>query len=204
MRIITHCLVVIGLGIGLCGCGPQRQPAPPQTTYLLKIEPDAQTALPTVCFRVRPVSVRTPFSGTGLVYRTGETAYERDFYNQFLVPADQQISDALAEWFAAILCSEETPSDSKRRWTLEPHLEALYGDFRDSASPSAYARLRFVISDYDRSCRCSRILLNEHFEAAADLPRNPSAEEVVNAMSRAVSNTLDQFHAALKELSLPK
>ncbi len=202
MRTIAHCLAVIALAGGLVGCGPAIQPPPPQTKYLLQIAPESQAKLESVCFRMRPVAVRSPFSGAGLVYRSSPVAYERDHYNQFLTPPDQQIGEALSEWLAKVLCAEPVGLEDTQRRTLEPHLEALYGDFHDPDAPRAYARLRFVISAYDPSCRCSRILLNESFEATAALEPKPSAEEVVQAMSQAVNAALDQFYTSLEELFL--
>ncbi len=187
------------------GCGPLRQPPPAKAFYLLDIQPESQPQRlsPAVCFRVRTVSVQSPFSGTSLIYRTSETAYQRDYYNQFLVPADQQLGEALAAWLPAVgvvLCPDAATQDQTERLTLEPHLEALYTDFRNPESPSAYVRLRFAITTHDRSCRCSRILLNESFEATVNVPANPTAEQLVEAMSRAVAEAFGQFHSALESL----
>ena len=90
-------LLLIATVNGLSGCGFQQHPAPATTFFLLDIQPESQAGplSQAVCFRVRPVTAQPPFSGTGLIYRTGEVAYERDYYNQFFVAADQQLGDAL-------------------------------------------------------------------------------------------------------------
>lgn len=204
----STCIRSVGfflLLLSAAGCSPLRQPPPAKAFYLLDIQPESQPQRlsPAVCFRVRPMSVQSPFSGTSLIYRTSETAYQRDYYNQFLVPGDQQIGEALAAWLPAVgvvLCPDTATEDQTERLILEPHLEALYADFRNPDSPSAYVRLRFAITAHDRSCRCSRILLNESFEAAVDVPSNPTAEQIVEATSQAVAEAFGQFHSALESL----
>lgn len=196
---------LLSLIVIVAGCGPLRQPPPNKAVYLLDIAPDTSplAVQPTVCCRVRPVSVRSPFSGTRLIYRRSETTFERDYYNEFLVPPDQQNSQALHDWLPSVglvLCATSVLDEQTEQLVLEPHLEALYADFRDPHSPSAYVRLRFVLITTDRSCKCSRILVDESFEAAVGVPPRPTAEQVVVAMSQAVSDAFAQFHATLESL----
>lgn len=185
----------------LSGCGLQRQPAPAKTFYMLDVRP--QTAVLGAggvhCLRLRPVNVQTPFAGTALIYRTGEMTWEKDYYNHFLVTPDQQLGKLLEDLMrnAGITeCVDQADNDGPRL-TLEPHIEALYADFRTAAAPEAYAKIRFVVTRYDRSCRCSSIQLDQAFEAAIPLPPKPSAEAVVQAMSKAIEDILNRFSRQL-------
>lgn len=196
-------LLLFGLMYVVSGCALQQQPAPAQVFYLMNLQPDVQdqTQSAALCFRIRPVSVQAPFAGTSLIYRSGEVMYERDYYNQFLVPADQQLGEALAAWLPATGLRRCGDGDAEEeRLTLEPHLEAIYIDFRDAATASAYVRLRFTMTTYDRTCRCDRVLLDESYEAATALPLKPTAEQAVQAMSQSVKQTLEAFIVDLERL----
>lgn len=185
------------------GCGVQPQPAPSNSFFMLNVQPDAAPidAASAACLTLRSVTVRPQFAGVALVYRTGELTYEKDYYNQFLAVPDQQFGDILAEWLrsADVRVCADGRTDGTQRLTLEPHLEAIYADFRNPSAPAAYARMRFVLTRYDRSCRCSSIVLDETFEAVAPLPPRPAAEAVVGAMSKAVDEVLAQFYPSLQE-----
>ena len=195
-------VLLVGFFVFICGCGIPKQPPAAARLYLLDIEPDATTqttALPG-CLRVRSAMVQSPFSGVGLIYRTGEVTYEKDYYSQFLVAPHQQLNDLLPRWLrgtGVTLCADGMDAGEKRL-TLEPHIEALYADFRTPAAPTAVAKLRFVLTEYDRSCRCSKIMLDETFETAIPLPPKPTAESVVEAMSVAVKESIVMFDASLR------
>jgi len=195
---------VLVLLIGLCGAiaGCNVQPAPAKVSYLLSVEPDGQTSvatLPDGCLRLRSVKVHSPFSGLSLIYRTGEVTFEKDYYNQFLVAPDKQLNDLLARRLSSAgiaICADGMDAGEKRL-TLEPHLETLYVDFRTTAAPLAVVKMRFVLIRYDRSCRCSSILLDQTFQSSVPLPPAAGAPIIVKTMSEAVKNVLQEFEAAL-------
>ena len=191
-----------GISVVVCGCGIPRQPAPAPKWYVLNTELNTPAETPTLpgCIRMRNVTVQSPFSGISLIYRTGDVTYEKDYYNQFLVAPHQSLNDLLALWLrstGAVLCMDGSDTGPKRL-TLEPHLEALYADFRTPAAPTAVAKLRFVLTQYDRSCRCSSIVLDKTVETAIPLPPKPTPEAVVEAMSGAVKESIETFDAALR------
>lgn len=198
--LLSLCLTIT---VFSCGCGIQSQPAAPNSFFMLNAAP--QTVVPDAdranyCLRLRPVNVQAPFTGTALIYRTGERTWEKDLYNQFLVPADQQLNNLLADQHKNMNVTDciEGIENNQARLTLEPHLEALYIDFRTPASPAAYAKIRFVLTRYDRSCRCSSIISDQTLEAAAPLPPRPAADAAVEAMSKAIQDILERFQAELK------
>lgn len=195
---------VLVLWIGVCAviAGCSVQPAPAKVSFLLNIESGGK--LPTMsqgCLRLRSVQVQSPFSGIALVYRTGEVTFEKDYYNQFLVAPDKQLNDLLKQRLleGGVTFCVEAMGTAGQRLTLEPHLQALYADFRTPAAPSAYIKMRFVLIRYDRSCRCSSILLDQTLESAVSLPKKPAAKDVVEGMSEALSNVLADFETALAQ-----
>ncbi len=191
-------MVLFALG----GC-LQHQPAPSKTFYMLSIEsnPSPLNAPLASCLRVRPVTVHPSFAGASLIYRTGDLTYEKDYYNQFMVAPDLQFASLLNDWLRTAgvsLCIDTLESDRKRM-ILEPHLEALFVDFRKSEAPAAYAGFRFVLTRYDPSCRCSAIAMDQRLEAVVPLPPKPSAQDVVEAMGHAIQEVLDNLHPALQK-----
>jgi hypothetical protein len=190
------------MSVVVYGCGIPKQPAPAPKWYVLNTELNTPAETPTLpgCLRMRNVTVQSPFSGISLIYRTGDVTYEKDYYNQFLVAPHQSLNDLLTLWLrstGAALCMDGSDAGPKRL-TLEPHLEALYADFRTPAAPKAVAKLRFVLTQYDRSCRCSSIVLDQTFETAISLPPKPTSEAVVEAMSGAVKESIETFDAVLR------
>ena len=183
----------IGLFL-IVGCGVPRQPAATRTMLLLTDTPAAQTPVTmTECLRVRTVRATAPFTGAALLYRTGERTYEKDYYNSFAAAPDKQLNTLLAARLKAagiVICPDGIRGD--RQLTLEPHLEALYADFTVPTAPFAAAKMRFVLTAYDRSCRCGSIVFDKTFEATASLPAKPTAEAVVAAMSAAIGDVLGQ------------
>jgi uncharacterized lipoprotein YmbA len=187
--------------ITVAGCSIPQQPAPSKSQFLLNIETKAQNPLPTLpcCLHLRTVSVQSPFSGTALIYRTGALTYQKDYYNQFLTAPDQQLNDLLPLWLRStgvVLCAGGMDSGDKRL-ILEPHLEALYADFQTPPASAALVRMRFVLTQVDRSCRCSTIVLDKTLESSVPLPPKPSAEAVVKAMSNAIADILTQFETTM-------
>jgi len=198
---VSNLVLLVGLCGALAGCSVQ--PPPAKVSYLLSVEPDGQTAiaaLPDGCLRLRSVGVQSPFSGLSLIYRTGEVTYEKDYYNQFLVAPDKQLNDLLARRLssAGIAICADGMDASEKRLTLEPHLEALYADFRTPTAPLAVVKMRFVLIRYERSCRCSSILLDQTFQSSVPLPPAADAPVIVETMSTAVKNVLRDFEAALR------
>ncbi len=199
-------LVAAALALFAGGCGVPLQPAPSKSFFMLNVPPDtvpiAIDGVSDVCVFLRSVSVRPQFSGAALVYRTSELTYEKDYYNEFLSAPDQQIGDIVAEWlrFGGVRVCGGSLGDGTPRLTLEPHLEALYADFRTPSAPAAYARMWFVLTHYDPSCGCSAIVLDDTFEAVAPLPARPTTEAVVGAMSQALHEVLTQLGASLQEV----
>ncbi len=185
-------IATIVLLILSAGCSVQRQPAPERTQFLLNLSPDYKADIVRLShpIRLRSFRAQAPFSGTALVYRSGEVTFEKDHYNRFFIAPDQQLDNALPHWLKPDDTTEQKTED--KMLMLQPSLEALYADFQTPSEPNAYARLRFVLTRRDHSTGRDKIIMDETFEAKADLAPNPTAEEVVKAMSQAARKCLLQ------------
>src|SRR5499433_1733184 len=85
---------------------------------------------------VSNIRISPRFADRSFVYRTSETGYESDFYNQFLTWPDTMITEELRKGLAA---SQEFkyvlgPADAQPpNYVLEGSVTGLYGDFRNSS-----------------------------------------------------------------------
>ena len=100
--------------------------------------------------RVTRVRVASTFERKGFVYRTDETTYERDFYNEFFAPPGILIREAVGGWLAgsSVFSSVTGASDpSPADWLLEARVHELYADVRDRNATRCMIRVVFKVLD---------------------------------------------------------
>lgn len=91
------------------------------------------------------------FSDRSFVYRTSETEFETDFYNQFLsAPAvliTEETRKALGASPFKFIVGPASPLAPN--FVLEGSINALYGDFRNAGAPSAVLEIEFFLHRED-------------------------------------------------------
>ena len=101
---------------------------------------------------VRRFMMDSAFHGKKLVYRTGEVAYEEDFYHEFLAPPASMIREATRNWltqsnlFARVV---DAAGYVEPTYALEANITTLYGDARDADAPRAVVELRAFLLRVD-------------------------------------------------------
>src|SRR6266850_1648435 len=95
---------------------------------------------------IRNLQIAAPFEGRSLVYRTGDNAYVRDPYAEFLDTPAESLLVTIREWlrgtssFTAVI----GPGGSLKPDTLaEIEVTRLYGDFRQPQRPAAVLTIHF-------------------------------------------------------------
>jgi cholesterol transport system auxiliary component len=94
------------------------------------------------------LTIDSAFSGSGLVYRVGDSEYESDFYNEFLASPSAMITDTMRNWlsmsrlFKRVL---DPGSQIDPTHIIEGNITALYGDFREPSSPRAIVEMRLFL-----------------------------------------------------------
>lgn len=185
----------------VCGCGLPKHPPAEKTAYLLSISlPEVSaTAGPPHCFTVRTCRAAPAFATNSFVYRTGLLEYERDFYNRFLIPPADQITQALSDWIRAIqwsVCVSGTaPKDS---YTVVPMIEEFYGDFRDKNNAAAVVKMQISLTFTDSACKCVRTLLSRPYESKVPVPEARAAD-LVGAFSEGIGQILMNFQKDAEE-----
>lgn len=93
-------------------------------------------------------TIDSAFSGSGLVYRVGESEYESDFYHEFLASPSAMVTDAVRNWLSTsrlFMRVLDSGSQVDPTHIIEGNITALYGDFRDTSSPKATIEVRLFL-----------------------------------------------------------
>jgi ABC-type uncharacterized transport system auxiliary subunit len=140
------------LAASLCGCA---QRIGDKNYYVLETSRAGRTvrADNEVALEVRRFSIDPSFSDATLVYRVGESRYESDYYNEYLVLPALMLTEKTRDWLArsGVAAHVLTPgSRIEPTHTLETSVTALYGDFRDQSNPTAVLEMRcFLLANED-------------------------------------------------------
>ena len=174
---LRHAIVV--LVIFCSGCVSLEQKYPDKRYFVIEI-PSAGQASPAQGDRVLLVSnlhISPRYAGTGFVYRTSETAYESDFYNQFLSSPGTMISEEVRKGLAAASGFRYIigpASELTANYVLEGSVNALYGDFRNLNAPAAVLEIEFFLRKENSSN--PGIALHKRYEKSVAIgQRTPDA-----------------------------
>jgi len=98
---------------------------------------------------VSNLGISRRYEGQNFVYRTSETGYESDYYNNFLIAPAVMISEEVrksltrSHLFAQVI---DPSSDLQPTYRLEGIVNAIYGDF-SSSSPKAVLEIQFILAE---------------------------------------------------------
>ena len=145
---------VLLLMIFVSSCVTLERSYPDKRYFVIEIR-DTAKATATQNERVLLVSslhISPRYAGTEFVYRTSDTSYESDFYNQFLSAPGTMISEEIRKGLAtgsAFKYVIGPASDLTANYVLEGSVNALYGDFRDLNKPAAVLEIEFFLRNAD-------------------------------------------------------
>ena len=190
-------------GFILTGCS-LRQPNPAKQSFLL--EPvrtgEARAAASPVQLRLRTIHVAAPFEGKGFVYRTSELGYKVDFYHEFLTTPRALIGGQLQTWLSASKVFQNVlppGSTIEATHTLDGNVSALYGDFRNVASPKAVLAIEFFLTREQPAS--GGIVFHQSYRQEVTI-ENRAAETLAKGWSKALElilTSLEQDLAAQME-----
>lgn len=170
------------------------QPYPAQDTFVLRggeIGRAQFTLSETV--RVEPVRIAPPFDGRSLVYRTGEVAFNRDYYNVFIAPPDELATAELIRMLSDSGVFKQVSgvaSASSADVTLECMVTDLYADERDAQKPVAVCRAKFRRLKNEGGG--TAVLSDQTFDATVPISSNSGAG-IAEALGRAFGSTVQKF-----------
>lgn len=196
-KVITLCGLMI-VSMVLSGCGSNRI-AYNQRKFVLETSrnsPQRKTGKNAI-LNVQSLSIDIAFSTKNFVYRKGQSEYETDFYNQFLIKPDDMITEKTRNWlsesglFKWVL---EPGSYTDATHVLEGNIIALYGDFRDELSPKATMKIRvFLVELPEKS-----VVFGKTYEVVSEI-KSKTAESLVEAFDQCLVNILSDLETDLQE-----
>ena len=127
---------------------------------------------------IRTLEIASPFEGRSLVYRTGDNAYVRDPYAEFLDTPSQSLLVTIREWlrnngsFSVVV---EPGSSLKPNTFAEISVTRLYGDFRQPQQAAAVLRMHFRFFDATNGLPGKVLLEQEYSRSIALKSATPAA-----------------------------
>lgn len=181
-----------------CGCS-LRKAYPAKQTFLLEAHRagDSRASTASATLRVRSLQVAAPFDGKGFVYRQTALGYQSDFYHEFLVTPRALLTEQVRQWlgdsglFQFVL---DAPSKGEQTHSLEGNVLALYGDFRDGASPKAVLETEFFL--FNEQTASPQIIFHQRYRQEVAL-ENRAPETLANGWSKAAQKTFTDLEADL-------
>jgi cholesterol transport system auxiliary component len=192
--LICACVLVSACGLSLS------RPAIVKHYYLLQVaeQPGETAPAHAVAIKVNGFEVAPPFADRVLVYRVEDQRYESDFYNEFFVAPRAMVTSRVSEWLATrhIFSNALPPSSSiDAPYAIEGLVNAMYGDLRNSAEPSAVFTMQVYVMQSGAGER--RIVLERTYSHQVRVS-DTSAENVAKGLSLALQQCLADLETDLR------
>jgi len=186
------------------GCVNLQKKFPDIKTYTLDLTQQghltAQAA--PVSIHLAAFSAVPQFADRYLTYRTGETVYEQDFYNQFLASPAKIIEDQFSAWIkGSPLVSFVLPANSLAvaDYDIEGSVVDLSGDYRHESEPKAVLKLQMTVSR--RESGDLKVLFQKLYSAEI-LINSPSPKMLTQGWNIALGQVAAMFENDFKDFIL--
>ncbi len=141
---------------------------------------------------LRSLRVAAPFEARSFVCRTGEFAYDRDPYAEFIVHPAEALPLAVRSGLrqtGAFRAVAEPGSALKPDTLVEIEVTQLYGDFRPSRKPSAVLSIRFTFFDNSTGIP-GKVILHKDYPTETPL-KAQTAEALIEGWNSELSQILE-------------
>jgi uncharacterized lipoprotein YmbA len=180
------------------GCSLKKQ-YPAKHSFLIETRRpgDRRVSTAAAVLQVRSLQVASPFDSKGFVYRNTGLGYQPDFYNEFLVTPRALLTQQVRQWlgvsglFRFVL---DPSSKAEQTHSLEGNVAALYGDFRDAASPKAVLEAEFFL--INEQTASPQIAFHQSYRQEVTL-ENRAPETLARGWSQAAEKILAELEADL-------
>jgi cholesterol transport system auxiliary component len=194
LALVTLCAACVGF----------ERSYPDRRYFVLEVPAQASPSNPTASetLQVSNIRVSPRYADRGFVYRTSESGYESDFYNQFLVAPASLITEEVrkglidAQIFKHVIAST---NQSEPSYVLDGAVNALYGDFRNVDSPRAVLEMEFFLTS--ESPTKPGILMQRRYARSIPLTGR-SPEALVKGWNQALEEILTALVTDLKPTAL--
>ena len=181
----------------LSGCVSLAKSFPDKHYYALDVTRQGEPGVPVsgAVLDVRGLFVSPRFEGKELVYRTGDTRYESDFYNAWFVSPSAMLTQQVQNWLRNARLFEHvvaTPSYLDATHILEGTVTALYGDYRQQEGHKAVVGMHIVLIE-DNSTRRAIVFQRDYHQVVELTETSP------DGLTRGWNQALQQIFMALEE-----
>jgi cholesterol transport system auxiliary component len=181
----------------LSGCVSLAKSFPDKHYYALDVTRQGEPGVPVsgAVLDVRGLFVSPRFEGKELVYRTGDTRYESDFYNAWFVSPSAMLTQQMQDWLRQARLFEDvvaTPSYLDATHMLEGTVTALYGDFRQQGGQKAVVGIHIVLIE-DSPTRTAMVFQRDYQQMVELTETSP------DELTRGWNQGLQQIFMALEE-----
>ncbi|GAB6039004.1 hypothetical protein JCM15519_35630 [Fundidesulfovibrio butyratiphilus] len=200
---MTRAAVFVLLLVLSTACTPpfSRQSALERHFYALSVtRPQAEHNQSRTVLKVRPFKVSPDFQGKDMVYRLSDARFESDYYNAFFVAPAPALAKQTELWlsrsglFGHVVDSTSQLSDT---YVLEALVNAVYGDFRDTAHPKAVLEIQFFL--LKNTGDTYQVAFSGTYTQSVPFSANMSdASRLAEAYNTALTQTLNRFEADLR------
>jgi cholesterol transport system auxiliary component len=183
-------LLVLGSCVSLTKSFPDKH------YYALDVTRHGEPGVPVsgAILDVRGLVVSPRFEGKELVYRTGDTRYESDFYNAWFLSPSAMLTQQVQDWLRHARLFEQvvaTSSYMDATHILEGTVTALYGDYRQEGGHKAVVGIQIVLIE-DTSTRPA-IVFQRDYQQKVEL-----TETSPDALTRGWNQGLEQIFMTLE------
>ena len=186
------------------GCVSLERSSPERHYFVIELPRSANSpeSASDLILSVGNMRISPRYADRSFVYRTSDTSYESDFYNQFLTSPDTMISEELRKGLAAAHQFKYVlgPADAQQpNYVLEGAVNALYGDFRNSSQPAAVLELEFFLYN-DNSNNSGLVAQKRYLKSVPVNERSPEA--LVKGWDQALQQIVAALAADLNSMNL--
>lgn len=124
-----------------------RQPAVVTENFTFDLPGAARVTPADKSISVLPFTAAPTASGQMFLYRAADTRYEHDFYNRFLAPPAQLLTGDLRKYLlqSKVGPVREPGAPLSSDYIVQPRIDDLYADYRDTAQPRAVVAMTVVL-----------------------------------------------------------
>jgi len=139
--LFTGLVVLVAAGCSL------RQPAVVTENFTFDLPGAARVAPGDKSISVLPFTAAPTASGQMFLYRADAARYEHDFYNRFLAPPAQLLTGDLRRYLlqSKVGPVREPGAPLSSDFVIQPRLDDLYADYRDTTRPRAVVAMTMVL-----------------------------------------------------------
>ena len=161
---------------------------------------EASASIARGILKIRKFRISPPFEGAEIVYRTSETRYETDFYNEWFASPSAMVTQQLVSWlnharlFRHVV---DASSSLEADYILEGTVNALCADLRLNGSPKAVLNIQIVL--IKDSWTHEKVVFRREYREEVNVP-DSSPDVLVGGWNRGLQHSLvtleDDLHNA--------